>query len=157
MSPVIMDVYSNGNVKNLETASNIVQIDDSDFLRLLDRPRPISIERNRSFEEKSFNELSSTLSPLLFHRNVEKNSFHIFDLLDHTFSPVRSSLNTPRSNHCFEPHPVFTDAWEALRRSLVYFRGQPVGTIAAIDHSSDELNYDQVCCPVGLPISPFNS
>ncbi|XP_022739122.1 alkaline/neutral invertase CINV2-like [Durio zibethinus] len=33
---------------------------------------------------------------------------------------------------------------EALRRSLVYFRGQPVGTIAAYDHASEEvLNYDQ--------------
>ena len=138
MSPVIMDVYSNGSVKNPERVSNnIVQIDDSNFLRLLDRPRPISIERNRSFEEKSINELSSTLSPLHF--------------VDHTFSPsVRSSLNTPRSNHCFAPHPVFTDAWQALRRSLVYFRRQPVGTVAAIDHSSDELNYDQVNCLVKL-------
>jgi hypothetical protein len=27
----------------------------------------------------------------------------------------------------------------------VYFRGQPVGTIAAVDHASEEvLNYDQV-------------
>ena len=36
------------------------------------------------------------------------------------------------------------EAWEALRRSLVHFRGNPVGTIAALDHSSEELNYDQV-------------
>jgi hypothetical protein len=37
------------------------------------------------------------------------------------------------------------EAWEALRKSVVYFRGQPVGTIAATDHASEEvLNYDQV-------------
>lgn len=40
---------------------------------------------------------------------------------------------------------MVADAWEALTRSIVYFRGQPVGTIAAYDHASEEvLNYDQV-------------
>ncbi|KAK8447354.1 hypothetical protein SEVIR_8G054000v4 [Setaria viridis] len=43
------------------------------------------------------------------------------------------------------PHPLVNEAWEALRKSVVYFRGQPVGTIAATDHASEEvLNYDQV-------------
>jgi hypothetical protein len=55
----------------------------------------------------------------------------------------RSGFNTPRS--CgFESHPMVVDAWESLRRTLVYFRSQPVGTIAALDHSVEELNYDQV-------------
>jgi hypothetical protein len=36
------------------------------------------------------------------------------------------------------------EAWEALRRSLVYFRGEPVGTIAALDNSEEQVNYDQV-------------
>ena len=44
----------------------------------------------------------------------------------------------------FEPHPMFAEAWEGLRRSLVFFRGKPVGTIAALDNSDEELNYDQV-------------
>ncbi|XP_074365040.1 putative alkaline/neutral invertase B [Apium graveolens] len=39
---------------------------------------------------------------------------------------------------------MFGEAWNALRRSLVYFRGQAVGTVAAMDHSSEELNYNQV-------------
>jgi hypothetical protein len=54
-------------------------------------------------------------------------------------TPVSSARNS------FEPHPMVAEAWDALRRSLVYFRGQPVGTIAAYDHATEEvLNYDQV-------------
>ncbi|KAG0453464.1 hypothetical protein HPP92_024768 [Vanilla planifolia] len=49
------------------------------------------------------------------------------------------------ARNSFEPHPMVAEAWDALRRSLVYFRGQPLGTIAAVDHASEEvLNYDQV-------------
>lgn len=60
------------------------------------------------------------------------------------------SVNSPAAScasSSLEPHPIpmVADAWESLRRSLVYFRGQPVGTIAAYDHASEEvLNYDQV-------------
>lgn len=39
---------------------------------------------------------------------------------------------------------MFVDAWDCLRKSLVYYRGKPVGTIAAVDSSEDSLNYDQV-------------
>jgi hypothetical protein len=39
------------------------------------------------------------------------------------------------------------EAWDALRRSLVVFRGQPVGTIAALDNTGEQLNYDQVKAP----------
>lgn len=41
--------------------------------------------------------------------------------------------------------PMMADAWENLRRSLVYFHGRPVGCIAALDSSNEEaLNYNQV-------------
>ena len=40
---------------------------------------------------------------------------------------------------------MMAEAWEALRRSMVFFRGLPVGTLAAVDNTTDEvLNYDQV-------------
>ncbi|KAM7493528.1 hypothetical protein LguiB_028137 [Lonicera macranthoides] len=40
---------------------------------------------------------------------------------------------------------MVAEAWDSLRQSLVFFRDQPVGTIAAYDHASEEvLNYDQV-------------
>lgn len=141
MSP---NVSQNGSKKSLETSGSIFEIEDFDVLRSLERPRPVSIERVRSFDERSFSELSSSLSPRGFGRNPD-SSAHIIDHLEYTSSPSRrSGLNTPRSNCHFESHPLVADAWEALRRSLVYFRGQPVGTIAAVDHSVEDLNYDQV-------------
>ncbi|KAK9279035.1 hypothetical protein L1049_012710 [Liquidambar formosana] len=36
------------------------------------------------------------------------------------------------------------EAWEALEKSLVYFQGNPVGTLAAVDPSAEDLNYNQV-------------
>lgn len=39
---------------------------------------------------------------------------------------------------------MVADAWDSLRKSLVYFRGKPVGTIAALDSTEDALNYNQV-------------
>ncbi|MEJ2309306.1 MAG: glycoside hydrolase 100 family protein [Gammaproteobacteria bacterium] len=38
---------------------------------------------------------------------------------------------------------ILTAAWEQLEKSVVYFRGEPVGTVAARDPGSDALNYDQ--------------
>lgn len=46
------------------------------------------------------------------------------------------------------PHPLMNEAWEALRKFVLYFHGQPVGTIVAVDHSSEKvLNYDQRIFP----------
>ncbi|XP_012073799.1 probable alkaline/neutral invertase B [Jatropha curcas] len=137
MPPIpAMDVTQNGKIKSLETTASIFEIDDSENLKILERPRPIVVERNRPFDERSFNsELSITLSPRLIYRNNLENG-----------SPAgrRSGFNTPLSGCHFESHPVGAEAWESLRRSLVYYRRQPVGTIAALDHSVEELNYDQV-------------
>lgn len=143
MSPTtpLVDVTQNGSVKSHETAGNICENEDIDILKLLDKPRPINIERKRSFDEKSFSDqFPNGLSPHQFCRNTE-NSLRAID------SPCRrSSLNTytPRSHSYYDSHPIVCDAWDALRRSLVYFRDQPVGTIAALDHSVEGLNYDQV-------------
>ena len=109
-------------------------MDDFDLSRLLDKPR-LNIERQRSFDERSLSELSIGLG---------RAGLENYD----TYSPGgRSGFNTPASStrNSFEPHPMVADAWESLRKSLVHFRGQPVGTIAAVDHQSEEvLNYDQV-------------
>jgi glycogen debranching enzyme len=42
-----------------------------------------------------------------------------------------------------ESTQLLTAAWEELEKSVVFFRGEPVGTVAARDPSSDALNYDQ--------------
>ncbi|XP_009803417.1 putative alkaline/neutral invertase D isoform X1 [Nicotiana tabacum] len=119
-------------MRNVSSNCSISDIDDYDLSKLLDKPR-LNIERKRSFDERSLSELSIGLSRGLDHYE--------------SASPGRSVLDTPTSSarNSFEPHPMVAEAWDALRRSLVHFRGQPVGTIAAVDHASEEvLNYDQV-------------
>ncbi|KAF2290952.1 hypothetical protein GH714_017253 [Hevea brasiliensis] len=131
-----MDGTKEVGLRNVSSTCSISEMDDFDLSRLLDKPR-LNIERQRSFDERSLSELSIGLT-----RGG-------LDYCEITYSPGgRSGLDTPVSSarNSFEPHPMVADAWEALRRSIVYFRGQPVGTIAAIDHASEEvLNYDQ--CP----------
>ncbi|MBA0752038.1 hypothetical protein Gogos_000916 [Gossypium gossypioides] len=130
-----MDGAKETGLRNVSSTCSISESDDYDLSRLLDKPR-LNIERQRSFDERSLGELSIGLTRGA-HDNYET-----------THSPGwRSGFNTPASSarNSFEPHPMVADAWEALRRSLVYFKGQPVGTIAAYDHASEEvLNYDQV-------------
>nr|KYP64966.1 hypothetical protein KK1_019580 [Cajanus cajan] len=88
-------------------------------------------------------ELSIGISPRQLTAKAE-NCSRLGDHLDHLNSPLpKSGLNTPRSA-TFDSHSIASEAWDALRRSLVYFRGQPVGTIAALDNSDEKLNYDQV-------------
>ncbi|CAN1259517.1 Probable alkaline/neutral invertase B [Linum perenne] len=55
----------------------------------------------------------------------------------------RSSFNSPRSQFVAGVDSQLEEAWAALRKSLVLFRGQRVGTIAANDNSEENLNYDQ--------------
>jgi hypothetical protein len=72
------------------------------------------------------------------------------ELRERMYSPgggLRSLCGTPASSTwlSFEPHPLVGEAWDALRRPLLSFRGQPLGTIAAVDHAAGEvLNYDHV-------------
>ncbi|XP_073305726.1 probable alkaline/neutral invertase D [Primulina huaijiensis] len=137
---LIVDVMNGGmdgtketGLKQVSSYCSIPDFNDYDLSKLLDKPR-LNIERQRSFDERSLSELSIGLT-----RGLEN--------YEHAHSPGRSALNTPASStrNSFEPHPTVADAWEALRRSMVSFRGQPVGTIAAFDHASEEvLNYDQV-------------
>ncbi|XP_031113163.1 probable alkaline/neutral invertase D [Ipomoea triloba] len=120
-------------LKNLNPQCSISEADDFDLSKLLDKPR-LNIERKRSFDERSLSELSIGLARGL-------------DSYEPAYSPGCSVLDTPNSwsRNSFEPHPIVAEAWDALRRSIVLYRGQPVGTIAAVDHASEEvLNYDQV-------------
>ncbi|OAP19603.1 A/N-InvD [Arabidopsis thaliana] len=108
-------------MEGVNSSSSISDLDE--LARLLDRPR-VNIERKRSFDERSFSEMG---------------------IFDNVNSPGGWETPVSSARNSFEPHPMVAEAWDALRRSLVYFRGQPVGTIAAYDHASEEvLNYDQV-------------
>ncbi|MEL6494985.1 MAG: glycoside hydrolase 100 family protein [Cyanobacteria bacterium J06623_7] len=42
-----------------------------------------------------------------------------------------------------QSYVVAAEAWQALESSIIYYRGNPIGTLAACDYSSPSLNYDQ--------------
>lgn len=138
------NVSQNGKVRSSDMLCTLAETEECDFAKLMEKPRPLNLERKRSLDERSLNELTIALSPHLSSRNAE-NSSRFTDPFGYFLSPDRrSSYNSPRAENGFETHPIVAEAWEALRRSLVYFRGQPVGTIAALDNSDENLNYDQV-------------
>lgn len=146
MSSFPIDRSHNGSLKCLEALSSVSEKEEFDFSKALDRPRALNIERQRSCDERSMSELSIGFSPRQLATKVDSSS-RLGDLLDHLHSPLpKSGINTPRSVTLDPqiPPPLTLEAWEELRRSLVYFRGQPVGTIAALDNSDEKLNYDQV-------------
>ncbi|KVI04112.1 Glycosyl hydrolase family 100 protein [Cynara cardunculus var. scolymus] len=138
MSTVLVDLMQNDSASNGDCVNNGDCDSDYDFSKLGDKPKHLNMERQRSFDERSLVEASPGHTPW-----AENGQRHMD--LDNLFSPSRrSSFNTPRSICGFEPHPMFAEAWESLRKTMVYFRGQPVGTIAALDNSDEKLNYDQV-------------
>lgn len=144
MSTTDVDLSQNGSIR---ADTFCLGIEECDFSKLLERPRPLNMERQRSYDERSLHELTMGLSPQHASRTAEYSS-RIIDHLEYSVSPGRrSGFSTPRSHIGFEPHPMVAEAWEALRGSLVHFRGQPVGTIAALDNSEEKLNYDQVKNP----------
>lgn len=131
-------------LRNVSSHCSLSEMDDYNLSRLLEKPR-INIERKRSFDERSFNELSVGIPRQPCLENIECSYS----------SGGRSGLATPASSahNSFEPHPVVVDAWDSLRRCLVFYRGQPVGTVAACDHASEEvLNYDQVMRMISLSL-----
>lgn len=135
------DMSQNGGIKYVSSTNSVQELEEYDFSRLPSRPRNLNLDRQRSFDERSLTDLPMGLSP--YPSSRAENNCRPFDNL---FSPGRrSGYNTPTSQCMgFEPHPMVSEAWDNLRRSLVVFRGQPVGTIAALDNSDEKLNYDQV-------------
>ncbi|GAB4825362.1 Alkaline neutral invertase [Ancistrocladus abbreviatus] len=67
------------------------------------------------------------------------------DLLDAWGPTLGSVPASPRFRDAtVDQSSIVREAWQLLRETVVYYRGQKVGTIAALDSSSDALNYDQV-------------
>lgn len=132
MSTTSVDLTENNSSTNGDCDNEI------NFSKLSDKPRHLNMERQRSFDERSLVDASPRYS------SRAENGQRQIDM-ESIFSPSkRSSFNTPRGQYAFEPHPMFVEAWESLRKTMVYFRGNPVGTIAALDNSDEKLNYDQV-------------
>lgn len=54
------------------------------------------------------------------------------------------SANGPENGGGANSAAMMEEAWERLRKSYVYFNGSPVGTLAALDPTAEDLNYNQV-------------
>ncbi|CAD5316968.1 unnamed protein product [Arabidopsis thaliana] len=105
-------------IRAVNSMCSISKLTDEDLLsRLLDRPR-LKLERKISYEEMSLSLYDSA---------------HSLDGKSGWDTPVFSMKDSMDRN------PMVTEAWEALCQSQVYFRGKPVGTIAAYDHASEEV------------------
>lgn len=134
------DIPQESGMRNTDLFATTTENGTFDFSQVPEKPRPINLEHKRSLDERSFSEL---MSPRLISPRPSSRTMETFKSLDE--NRFSSAQNTPRSARASsEPHPMIADAWEALRRSLVYFRGKPVGTIAALDPTEDSLNYNQV-------------
>ncbi|CAA0816785.1 Probable alkaline/neutral invertase B [Striga hermonthica] len=147
-STLRVDVSQNGYIRNADSSSSMAELEAYDFSRFPNRPRSLNLEKQKSCDERSLSDLPLGLSP---HPPSRADTFYrAFDHLVGVSSPCkRSGFNTPNSQfgygqNIYETHPMVAEAWDNIRRSMVYFRGRPVGTIAALDNSDEKLNYDQV-------------
>jgi len=150
----------------MRRASSLADPEDFDLTRLLNHKPRINVERQRSFDDRSLSELSLSGARAGGRGGwggCGAGAGAGAESYESMYSPgggLRSYCGTPASSArlSFEPHPLVGEAWDALRRSLVSFRGQPLGTIAAVDHSAGEvLNYDQVRARHGNGVLPCSS
>jgi len=147
MSSFPIERSQKGSVKSPEARASVAEKEEFNFSKALDRPRALNIDRQRSCDDRSLTDLSVGFSPRHLVSKADITS-RLVEHLEHLHSPLsKSGINTPRSGTW---DSLTSEAWEALRRSLVYFRGQPVGTIAALDSSEENLNYDQVDLVISL-------
>lgn len=137
-------------MRKASSQASLADPDDFDLTRLLNHKPRINVERQRSFDDRSLGELAGagTASRGGWTYGYGGGMVDSYESMYSPGSGLRSYCGTPASSTrlSFEPHPLIGEAWDALRRSIVSFRGQPIGTIAAVDHSAadDVLNYDQV-------------
>jgi len=154
-------------MRRASSQASLADPDDFDLTRLLNHKPRINVERQRSFDDRSLSELSLSGAGAGAGGRGGWGAGGYgaagAESYESMYSPgggLRSYCGTPASSSrlSFEPHPLVGEAWDALRRSLVSFRGQPLGTIAAVDHSAGEvLNYDQVRARHGNGVLPCSS
>ena len=139
-SMISTDIRQESIMRNTDPFANATENGTFDFSQLPEKPRPINLEHQRSLDERPLSEL---LSPGFISQRPSLRTTKMIKCLDKGL--LLSAQNTPHSAQASsEPHPMIVDAWEDLRRSLVYYRGNLVGTIVALDPSEDELSYNQV-------------
>ncbi|CBI40573.3 unnamed protein product, partial [Vitis vinifera] len=107
------------------------QIREDKGVKKTDEPEKPLVFRSEVNEEKVVCTLKQPL-------NVETNIGN----LDQNTSP--GSRLSGHQVTGTEGASLVDEAWDRLQKSFVYFRGKPVGTLAAIDPSAEPLNYNQV-------------
>lgn len=135
------DLTAGEYVEDPETSCVVPKI-KFDFSKLPERPRKVNTEgdmlRAQSLSETQFAGLRC-LSPQMSSTTDNSNGLPLL--------PVNmSDLDTTSSAVGHETSPMMSEAWEALKRAKLHFRGEAVGTVAAMDNSEEKLNYDQVLC-----------
>ncbi|GMI66760.1 cytosolic invertase 2, alkaline/neutral invertase I [Hibiscus trionum] len=95
--------------------------------------KPKKMVRVQSYEEIVDN-ASVAHIPLKSYASVG-TSFEKFEL-NSIYSAIK--LNNAENTAMME------EAWETLQKSYVYYKGRPVGTLAAMDPTAEALNYNQV-------------
>lgn len=120
-------------------AEKLIPSDTEEYA--LFKPDIKPIDRHRSCDVSALYDLPMAIAyPRHSLWNLEQ--LRITEHIEYAQSPAwKSGMITPKASNSSQ---VQAEAWEALRRSLVYFRGRPVGTIAALDPSEESLNYNQV-------------
>lgn len=111
------------------------QIHEDKGLKKTDEPEKALVFRTEVEEEKA---VSTFKNP----PNIETNIGN----LDQNTSP--GSRTSGHQVTGAESASLMDEAWDRLQKSYVFFRGKPVGTLAAMDPSTEPLNYNQVslCC-----------
>ncbi|KAF8379748.1 hypothetical protein HHK36_029196 [Tetracentron sinense] len=61
-----------------------------------------------------------------------------------SYDLMPSPANRTNGSQMNSENFMMAEAWENLNKSIVYYKGQPVGTLAAVDPNSEALNYNQV-------------
>ncbi|XP_042437336.1 probable alkaline/neutral invertase F [Zingiber officinale] len=120
-----------------------VKIEEHDFSKMDIKPRTLTVvDRHKSCEIRALYDLFGAHAPphLSSIQDSLKNLDHL-KIAENLESVPPSRMSSPKASTTSQ---IQAEAWEALRQALIYFRGRPLGTIAAMDHSEELLNYNQV-------------
>lgn len=156
------DVTLTEFVNNVETPCTVSELDEFDFSKFPQQPRLLKKEGDRLGSRLSLDKISfSDLKCFSYQMSSETDSTSKLPHSDALpSSTVKSDSDTTSSAEGHETSPMISEAWEALKRAKLHFRGKAIGTIAAMDSSEEKLNYDQViyaCLILVKAISVYHS
>lgn len=114
------DTINSGSSENIERPSSCIEEDEEEVAAE-------KLKKKAAFSDKVLDNVKATLRacPSL------SSNLNSYEACENSSSRVNSS-------------PMMEEAWERLQKSYVYYKGKPVGTLAAMDPSAETLNYNQV-------------